>query len=224
MTFKVDISKPTVSLTKSNPTVDLRKKGSDNWGRVTINLNWSQGGSQIAQPQARPGLLKSMLGGNVAVVQPPGIDLDLGCLFEHEDGSIGCVQALGNNFGSFRDFPYVQLSQDDRTGASTEGEFLYLNGDRWTDFRRLLVFAFIYDGVPDWSAADGRVVVSIPGQRSYEVRMDEATRGLSMCAIALLENTGNQIRATRLARYFRGHEEMDHAFHWGLRWKAGSKD
>jgi hypothetical protein len=42
--------------------------------------------------------------------------------------------------------------------------------------------------------------------------------------IVLLENDGGPLKATRIVDYFRDQSELDHAYGWGLRWVAGSKD
>jgi tellurite resistance protein TerA len=37
---------------------------------------------------------------------------------------------------------------DDRTGSVSGGEWLHINGKQWSEIRRILVFAFIYEGSP----------------------------------------------------------------------------
>lgn len=201
------ISLSKVSLTKERPSVSLEKRS--DYGDVTVNLNWSRG---------KPGGLSGMFqrGG--------GIDLDLGCLYELADGSKGCVQALGNGFGRLDREPFVALDADDRSGASADGEWMRVNGRYFSNIRRVLVFAFIYDGVPNWSRTDGIVTVGVPGEGPIEVRMDEGSDAKRMCAVALIENDTGRMRISREVAYFRGHDDMDKAYRWGLRWRAGSKD
>ncbi|MFP3428111.1 tellurium resistance protein TerA, partial [Pseudoalteromonas sp. SIMBA_162] len=69
------------------------------------------------------GLLKSLLGGGNSA-----IDLDLGCMYKLKNGKGGVVQALGNAFGNLEREPYIHLDGDDRSGQSSGGENLYLNG------------------------------------------------------------------------------------------------
>ncbi|MCD8520333.1 MAG: hypothetical protein LRY57_03425 [Alphaproteobacteria bacterium] len=45
-----------------------------------------------------------------------GIDLDLGCLYELQDGTRGALQAFGDKYGNFDAPPYISLSGDERTG------------------------------------------------------------------------------------------------------------
>ena len=202
----VNLSK--VSLSKERPSISLSKKGGA-FGTVAVNLNWNRG-----TPAAK-GLFGRSRGGGA-------VDLDLGCLYEMADGRKGAVQALGGGFGSLDQPPYIRLAGDDRSGDASDGEWLHIAGDQWSRLQRVLVYAFIYEGVPNWAATDGVVSISMQGQPPVEVRLDDA-QGLSMCAIALLENVGGDIRVGRQVRYFKGHSEMDRAFGWGMRWQAGSK-
>ncbi|MBC7499150.1 MAG: tellurium resistance protein, partial [Herminiimonas sp.] len=158
-----------------------------------------------------------------------GIDLDLGCMFQMADGTPGCVQALGNSWGNFNGAPFVHLEGDDRSGANTEGENLFINGDQLSQIKRMLIFTFIYEGAPNWAVTNGAVTIEAPGQAPVEVRLDNGTDA-SMCAIAMIENNGGQLQITKVVEYFSptraasGHELMNNRFGFGLRFKAGTKD
>jgi tellurite resistance protein TerA len=194
-----------IDLNKREP-VSLEKPAAG-FGRIEINLNWSRG-------EVKRGLFGT---------KSAAIDLDLGCMVEHMDGYKSVVQALGNTFGSLEQPPYAQLLGDDRTGDVSSGETLIINGERWNLFKRVLVYAFIYEGVPNWAAADGVVTVTVPGSPQLVARMDEHATGKGMCAIAMLENDGGRIRVTKLVDYFQGHQLMDRAFGFGFRWTTGRK-
>ena len=200
-----------ITLDKHQSTISL-KKDDGNFGEIKINLKWNQG-----RPQAK-GIFGSLFGAKAG-----GIDLDVGCLFELKNGQKGAVQALGNAFGDFRSAPYIQLMGDDRTGESVDGEWLRINGQHWSNIKRVLIYAFIYEGAPNWQATDGVVTLYVPGQPPIEVRVSEEGGSKGMCSIALLENKGGSVNVSREVRFFNGHNEMDHRFGWGLRWVAGSK-
>jgi tellurite resistance protein TerA len=197
-----------VSLTKTERTVSL-KKNDGRYGRIQVNLNWNQ---------------KKKSGG-IFGLGKTGIDLDLGAFIEFKDGYRNVVQALGKSFGSFSQEPFVLLKGDDRTGAVTDGEWLEINGDKWPEFKRVLIYAFIYEGVANWAETDGVIRLMVPGQPEVEVRMNEVAGNSrdGMCAVALLENMGGEIKVTREVRFFRGHKFMDDAYGFGFRWTAGSK-
>ena len=69
-------------------------------------------------------------------------------------GSKATVQALGDKFGSLANPPYILLDKDDRTGESSDGENLYINGAMLPRIKRILVFTHIYEGVTDWREAN----------------------------------------------------------------------
>ena len=176
-------------------------KGNNGLGEILINLNWKQPSGLFSHP----------------------IDLDLGCLYELKDGSKGTVQALGNSFGSLTSEPYISLDGDDRTGASSVGENLRINGKMVPKIKRILVYTFIYEGATNWKTADGVVTVKCPGSPDIIVHMDEYGSSQRMCAIAMLENINDTLSVEKVIRFFDGHRYMDQAFNWGLKWVRGSK-
>ncbi|QSF45440.1 TerD family protein [Paenibacillus tianjinensis] len=194
-----------IELKKKGDSINL-KKSAAGLGEVLINLNWNQrqGGGLFG----RKG----------------GVDLDLACLYELKDGRKGVVQALGNAFGNLQQPPYVMLDGDDRTGSVKSGENLRINGSRVAEIRRVLIFAFIYQGVTHWSEADGVVTIHQGDGPDIIVNLDEHNNRKGMCAIALIQNVGDEtFSIERLVQYFSGHRDMDQAYGWGLRWVAGSK-
>ena len=200
----VNITK--VSLTKTDKSVSLKKDGS-RFGKIRVNLNWNQ-------RKKSGGLFKS---------KSTALDLDLGAFVEDRHGKIKAVQALGNSFGDFNTFPYVKLLGDDRTGAATDGEWLEINGDQWSEIRRILIYAFIYDGAPNWRETDGVIRLMVPGQPEIEVRMNEYGSDLGTCAVAYLENKNGEIKVSRELTFHRGQRVMDDAYDWGLKWTKGRK-
>ncbi|QIE91367.1 tellurium resistance protein TerA (plasmid) [Pseudomonas nitroreducens] len=203
---KSSISLSKVTLDKSRSTISLDKPAAG-FGEIKVNLNWNQG---------KGGLLSGLFGSK-------SMDLDVGCLFELQDGYKGVVQALGNAFGDLNDEPYIQLMGDDRTGSVAGGEWLHINGRKWSEIKRVLLFAFIYEGAANWRATDGVVTIFIPGQPEIEVRMNEEGGSHKMCAIALLENVNGAVKVTRRVDFHQGHRYMDQAYGWGMKWTAGSK-
>ncbi|QOL50476.1 TerD family protein [Massilia litorea] len=231
---KISLSK--VTLEKRGDKVSLDKRAGAGFGRIHVNLNWNRSGMASAPPPQAPqkgGLLGRLSGVvNDAMAnkrRSGGIDLDLGCMFELSDGRKGLVQALGNAWGDYERAPFIKLDADDRTGASTNGENLFINGDQFAQIRRAIIFSFIYEGVPNWSATDGVVTIAVPNQAPIEVRLDGGGNQM-MCAIAMIENQGGQLQVTKMTDYFEqqgqtsAHEMMDRRFNFGLRWKTGRKD
>lgn len=193
-----------ISLTKASPGISLAKSAGAS-GQMRVNLNWDQtpsGGGMFKKNKA--------------------VDLDLGCMYEMADGHKGVVQALGNTFGSLNQPPFVMLDGDDRSGANTEGENLIVNLDHLSEIKRILVFAYVYEGAVSWEKANGVVTVFPQGAAPIEVRLDEHS-GLTMCGIAMLTNDGGNLGIQRHIRYVGGHRDLDAAFGWGMQWSAGRK-
>lgn len=199
---------------KKGQSVSLAKKN-NGYEDIVINLKWDQGITET-----KGGFFKSLFGKNKAETQ--SIDLDLGCLFELKNGSKGAVQALGNSFGSLDKAPYIKLDGDDRTGESNDGETLRINGHKWSEISRVLVYSFIYAGVAKWSEANG--IVRLNSQvEELEITLDNSNNSDSMCGIALIENINGDMKVTKVNDYYKDHVQLDRAFKWNLNWRAGSK-
>ncbi len=211
-----------VTLTKGAPRVSLTKTGGVA-GIARVNLNWSAAPTPPPAP-ATGGLFSRMKNAASAVSVSKGIDLDLGCLYELADGRKGVIQALGNAFGSLDAPPWISLDGDDRTGTVAGGENMSINLGQPGRFRRVLIFAMIYEGAPNWAAVDGVVTLTSAGGQQFEVRLDDAGMGSRMCAVAQLVESGGDLVFQREVRYIEGGQmALDHAYGWGMNWARGRK-
>jgi tellurite resistance protein TerA len=206
------VSLTKVTLTKQAPTVSLTKQGSAG-GILRVNLNWN------ARPDAgRGGFFRRAV---------PELDLDLGCLYEFTDGTKGVVQALGNSFTARPrgiGEKVIWLDGDDRSGANTGGENLFVNLAYLDRLRRVLVFALIYEGAANWAAAAGVATLYPATGPQVEVVLDDPRDGARICAIALLESTGADLSVRREVNYLNGAQRvLDEAYGWGMQWTAGRK-
>lgn len=153
-----------------------------------------------------------------------GVDLDIGCLYELQDGTRGSIQAFGEKFGHYNKSPFVSLSGDERTGdAEGHDEYLLINGAKWNEIKRLLIYIYIYKGAPSWSQIKPQVVIDVPGENDLYVTLKAHDDALCLCAVGELENIRGGIKLTNRTEYFPGHEEMDRAFGYGLSWEDGKK-
>ena len=180
-------------------------KSSSSLGEILINLNWNS---------KKKGLF----------FKSNNIDLDLGCLYELKDGSKGCVQALGNNFGSLVNPPYAALDGDDRTGANKAGENLRINGDMVSQIKRILVYTFICDGIANWKDAESVVTIKYPNAEDIIVKMDSFDTRNTMCGLVLFENVNDTtFSVEKLIQFYPGHRDLDAAFGWGMTWRTARK-
>lgn len=207
-----------VVLTKSAPRVSLTKADKPG-GLMRVNLNWT---ARPDSGQGSGGFLKRL--GNAGQA---GVDLDLGCLYEFADGSLGAVQALGNAFvsrslGSAQ--PLIRLDGDDRSGQNSGGENLFIDLGRPGEIVRILVFAYIYEGTPNWAQANAAVTMFPTSGAEVVVRLDEHDPKSKVCAIAMLANVEGEIQVNREVRYIQGSQaQLDRAYGWGINWSPGRK-
>lgn len=153
-----------------------------------------------------------------------GVDLDIGCLYEMQDGQRGAIQAFGEKFGNYDTPPFMALSGDERTGnAEGNDEYILVNGQKWSEIKRILVYIYIYDGAPRWSEINPQIILDIPGENDLIVNLQAHDDALALCAVGGLENVRGGIKLTNYTEYFPGHEEMDRAFGFGLDWADGAK-
>ena len=79
--------------------------------------------------------------------------------------------------------------------------------------------------VPQIGEKHGIVTIKCLGSPDVIVKMDDYDDNKIMCAIAMLENYHDEtLSVEKLVEFFNGHQYLDKAFNWGLRWVRGSKD
>ncbi|WP_329353698.1 TerD domain-containing protein [Streptomyces sp. NBC_01261] len=207
-----------VTLTKSAPSVSLTKQGGTS-GAMRVNLNW-----EVRKQFSGWGSKRGR-----AVAMHADLDLDLCALYELADGRKGVVQALGNAYGSLQRPPYIHLDGDDRTGASASGENLTVNLDHIKDFRRILVFVTIYEGARSFADLHATVTLQPQHGAAIDFSLDECTVPSTVCALALITNTGGDLVVQREVRYLvpdRGvspQRTVDRVYGWGMNWTPGRK-
>jgi tellurite resistance protein TerA len=215
-----------VTLTRASPVVSLTDQGAVT-GHLQINLHWTMREADLLPRQRRGRLLQPSL---FRPTQPQtasramvNVDLDLACMYELADGSKGVIQPLGNFFGDLQQPPFIKLSGDDRYGAPS-GETMYVNLDRKDQFKRLLVFVYIYDGTPAFDRTHA-VVTLFPyvGPR-IEVQLDERAAQARSCAVVMIENKDGNLTVRREVRYVYGFQaELDRLYGFGMQWQRGYK-
>ncbi|MEV6396784.1 TerD family protein [Streptomyces sp. NPDC051907] len=206
-----------VTLTKETPSVSLTKQGGTS-GAMRVNLSW-QVRKQFQGWGAKLGRAVAMHG---------DLDLDLCALFELADGRKGVVQALGNSFGALHQPPYIHLDGDDRTGG-TSGENLTINLDHKDELRRVVIFVTVYEGARSFADLDATVTLQPQHGAAIDFSLGECTVPSTVCALALITNTGSDLVVQREARFLvpeRGvspQRTVDYAYGWGMNWTPGRK-
>ncbi|KQV23910.1 MULTISPECIES: TerD family protein [unclassified Kitasatospora] len=219
-----------ITLTKEAPRLSLRKHGAVG-GLLRVNLNWAAAAGAPQKQQSGGGGAAGWLAKRMRAAGPSpmaGRDLDLACLWQLRDGSSGIVQAIGQRFGGLYEPPFIQLANDDRTGAVTTGEDLWINLDHADLIQRLVVFAFAFDNQP-LTGLNGLATLYPATGAPVELPLDGCDFPATSCVVALLENDGDGLVVNREGRYFQAvegrsnHQQIDEAYGWGLNWSAGRK-
>ncbi|MFG2820230.1 Tellurium resistance [Kitasatospora sp. NPDC048365] len=219
-----------ITLTKKQPQFAITGAAATT-GYLYVNLHWStrsaESGGAVAGPLRRffdPRILRPLSPDNLTQ-SPVNVDLDLACLYELADGSRGVVQPLGNLLGDLNKPPFIKLSGDDVYGAPS-GETMYVNLEKKDQFRRLLIFVYIYDDTPAFDRTHATVTIVPQSGPRIEIKLDERAPEARSCAVVLIENSGDgQLTVRREVRYVHGFQsDLDRLYGFGMQWERGFKN
>jgi tellurite resistance protein TerA len=201
-----------ITLQKSGDShkIDLNKTGQSKQLTVHVNLNWNQQSNNN-----NAGFFAKLMGANNSP------DLDLGCMFETVSGDRGVIQPLGSNFGNKNSPPFIFLDKDDRSGAASDGENMFIY--RPETIKRVMFFALIYQGASDFRSVGGRMFFKISNGEDIYLELNNPDANRPFCAAAMVSNLGSQVTILKEEKYFSGHKEADDYYHFGFNWVAGSK-
>ncbi|WP_067476405.1 TerD family protein [Nocardia amamiensis] len=194
-----------IALTENFPSVSLHERGTAS-GIMRINLSWTA----VAMGSSASAL-----------------DIDLCCFWELVDGRKGDIRPVGN-FGALDQAPFIRLDADDRSGA-VAGENLQVDLDHTAEFRRILIFATLYDGAADLRGTRLTATLYPVGTPPIEVSVEGCPDNSRDVVLALIENTGTQLVVRREGRFVTpppnrprwGVTEVDKVYGWGLSWVRG---
>lgn len=127
------------------------------------------------------------------------------------------------NQGCYTEAPWIWHSGDDRSGASSDGENVLINPDGFPYIQRILVYAYIYEGVARWHETNAVVTVRAPTGDEVSVDMGAQSDKKKTCAIAGIQFSGGEMSVHRLVSFHDGKKEMDDHYKFGFRWGYGSK-
>ncbi|MDH6574896.1 Tellurium resistance [Kitasatospora sp. MAP5-34] len=218
-----------ITLTKSQPHHAITGQAATT-GYLYVNLHWQ---TRASSPSTRGALRKLF---DLRILRPMepdtqqrqsqqvNVDLDLACMYELADGTRGVVQPLGKFFGDLQRPPYIKLSGDDVYGAPS-GETMYINLEKKDQFKRLLVFVYIYDDTPAFDKTHATVTIVPQSGPRLEIQLDERAAAARSCAVVLIENTGDgQLTVRREVRYVHGFQsDLDRLYGFGMQWQRGYK-
>lgn len=203
---------------KPSQTINLSKKGDSHFidlkkrnETLSFNLNWNSKTNHNHSNNLFD-KIKDKLSSD--------LDLDLGCMYRLKNGEQGVIQALGNSFGSLSHSPYILLDGDDRSGENQAGETLHFS--KIESLELAVVFAFIYEGAPNWKEAKGIATIKQANTSNITIKLNDDS-SKTMVAIAILLNENKSLKIEKLERYYSGHKALDEDFGFGFTWTSGHK-
>jgi len=213
----INLNKVTLEKQGDTHKFDLTKKGANASKEIVINLNWNQ----------KTGLWAKLTNSS--------IDLDLGCFYQLADGTKAAIDGLQfshNRGGSrnqvtkqgcFTQAPWIWHSGDDRDGKDAQGENILVNPAGLTDFKRIIVYCFIYEGAVKWAETDAVVTVKVPDNPDVVVEMGKQGSNQKFCAIAEISFSANTMTVKKLVSFHNGHSDCDKTYGIGMTYRPGTK-
>ena len=201
----VNLGKVTLEKRGARQAVNLKKGGGSQ--PIHINLNWDI-------PKAKPGFFG-------ALMKPAAPDLDLGCMYRLTTGQKSVIQPLGGNFGSKSQEPYIYLDKDDRSGAASDGENLYIYRPDLID--KVMIFAMVYEGAAKFADVNARMTIRDETGSEILIKLDNGEQNLRFCSVCVFEKRGDKLEITKEEIYFASHPKADEHYGFGFGWTAGRK-
>ncbi len=165
------------------------------------------------------------------------VDLDLGCYYELRNGKRKLIDALQfsggeggpkdrvTKQGCYTNPPYIWHTGDDRGDNESSRETIIVNAKGLAFIRRIIVYAYIYEGVAQWNLTDAVVNVNVPYQQSVTVKMGNTNDKRRFCAIAQLDfDNDNAITVKRLVSFHDTHSDCDRQYGWGFKYQQTHKN
>jgi tellurite resistance protein TerA len=216
-----------IRLTKTGDSSEIRLDKAPR-DEIVINLNWSRTSGDLdldlgcyweeTLPPREPGIL----GWVRSVFAKPRRGCIDGLQFAHGQGG---PRTTISPQGCYTQAPWVWHAGDDRVGTSASGENLLLNPAAAAHLKRIVLYAFIYEGAPRWSATDATVRIAVPGQAPVVIELGKQDATLPFCALATIDFDGaTGMRVTRHVTFHDGHASCASAWGWEMTFVAGTKE
>lgn len=164
---------------------------------ISVNLGWN---SRCGGLHGRPRPLK----------------LALGCFYELKNGATGAIQ-IGDSHGHFDNEPFVHLGPFEFSGVEGSQK-LRINGEKWSSFRRLVVYAYNPWGAPSWHAAALSLTLSCARHQPVTIAVDHGADGNGIVALLELETRDDGIDFRRLVHFGLDQRDVAAEFGWNLSW------
>lgn len=100
-------------------------------------------------------------------------DYDMCCVYEMLDGTTGIIDSKIDLFGDYDNFPFVNVDKDDKSGNSVDGETITVNGNKLSEFNKIVIYARISDWSDNWNKTDSKIICKFGSNLNEEIIMNE---------------------------------------------------
>lgn len=190
-----------------------RLKASPGAGQeIEIRLTWK-----------KRGFFKRVFGGDV--------DIDLGCYYQLADGKSHLIDALQfsggggprdvpSRQGCFTAPPYIWHAGNNLGTEAVSAESLIVNAAHLDSIRRLVVYAFVFEGKAKWGEVNVELSVTVPGCEPYRMSLGRIKADKRFCTLAEInvEKDGT-LAVKECVDFFDGHADCDSYFGWGFKYR-----
>lgn len=147
-------------------------------------------------------------------------DLHLGCLWEMNDRTTGVIQT----FDRGSEAAVCEGSTVLRLGgrSETDGQTLVASIKHLALLRRMVLFAYAYNGRPEWHPLSMSMSVTLRGGVVIDLRPDIGPNWATVCALASLHRVGNTLVLRLEQEYLNGQQQtVAEAYGFELPWVGG---
>jgi uncharacterized protein involved in tellurium resistance len=195
-TANVNINKPVVRSASTH----------ENQNAALIELTWG------AKQSAQQNISNYFIGDKFKAIS----DLRIGSLYQLNNSQSGLVYSFDKEFkGSFQGVPYIEASRVD----DKHSERLAINIEYKHKLSRYLIFVSMMEAYDNWHGLNVAVDFQIPGLDRVVLSPD-SLMVKPICAVAMLDFSGDEPQATPLNEYFNDLAELNNAFGWGLPFRS----
>lgn len=190
-----------------------------------------------------PKFISSSPGSVIIQPTPQEIDLDVGCLYKLTGDTAssrsrrGCVQELGNQWGSITEEPYISTDLVSYTYdpyTRLHKKILIVNLNYYSSFEEILIFQSIYSGAISFQEANSSLEFyfsnKYPSDSGYNYNVYDYKINTGIYsndtlmvvgALVSFDQTADRHYVTiqSICEPVYGHVDMDNTFNWNLLWK-----
>lgn len=211
--------KKKVTLDKQGDSYNLPllKKGESR--EISCNLNWTQNSGS----------------GFLGRLFTKDVDLDLGVYYKLKNGESSMIDGLqfsrgrgGSRHqktrqGYYDGSPWIWHAGDDLTGASSNGEFVYVNPNGLHDISRIQFYATIHDQKVTWGETDAEITVTVPGHPPIGVSLGNVHNRESFCLFCTIDISPLGIKVSNDTTFHHSRIHANDHYGWGFSFTRGSK-